>query len=68
VRIFNDAFEQGHGPDSPVLLGRLRSRAVSKSQALEFGKAAIAAAYVAYNDMLARWKRVPVGGTLEVTW
>lgn len=68
VRIFNDAFQQGHGPDSPVLLGRLQAGAAARSKALRFSEAAIAAAYAAYNDMLAGWKRVPAGGTLEVTW
>jgi hypothetical protein len=69
VRIFNDAFEQGHGPKSPVLLARLQARRNSRGiKADAFGEADIAAAYQAYRDMLARWNKVPVRGTLELVW
>jgi hypothetical protein len=69
VRIFNDTIEQGHHENSPVLRERLRGRLARPG--LEFrgiSDAEISEVYAAYRDMLAKWRKRPVGGTLELWW
>jgi hypothetical protein len=69
VRIFNDTIEQGHGESSPVLRGRLKERwAPPGHPPRDIPSAKIAEVFAAHRDMLARWKDVPVGGTLELLW
>jgi hypothetical protein len=69
VRIFNDTIEQGHHENSPVLRERLQNRLVRPG--LEFRRfrdAEISEVYRAYQDMLARWQKLPVGGSMELKW
>jgi hypothetical protein len=69
VRIFNDTIEQGHAENSPVLQQRLRERLQRTGVApRSFGADEIAEVYAAYRDMLAKWKKLPVGGQLELHW
>jgi hypothetical protein len=69
VRIFNDTIEQGHAENSPVLQQRLRERLRRPGlESRSFGAAEISKVYAAYQDMLASWRELPVGGKLELRW
>ena len=69
VRIFNDTIEQGHHENSPVLRERLRSRlARPELEFHRFSDAEISEVYGAYQDMLAKWQKLPVGGSMELKW
>jgi hypothetical protein len=69
VRIFNDTIEQGHAENSPVLQQRLRERLQRAGVAhRSFSADEIAEVYKAYRDLLAKWKKLPVGGQLELQW
>ena len=69
VRLFNDTIEQGHGEKSPRLRALLRGRwAPPGKPRRQFGEAEIAAVFAAYQDVLARWRELPVGSTLEFVW
>lgn len=69
VRIFNDALEQGHGADSPVLRERIDRRwAAPGSTGRSFTDDEIAAACEAWEGMRALWNELPVGGRLELEW
>jgi hypothetical protein len=70
VRIFNDALQEGHGPESAELRARLRDHQWPPpgDPPRQFTDAEITAACAAWRRMLALWQRSPVGGTLEFTW
>jgi hypothetical protein len=68
VRIFNDTIEQGHPETSPLLRERLQVRLARPGSQRNFGDAEIKEVYAAYQDMLTRWKDLPVGGKLELRW
>jgi hypothetical protein len=72
VGIFTDTIEEGHGETSPALHGRLKElkgRWIPPGQhPRDIPPARIAEVFAAYRDMLARWKSVPVGGTLDLSW
>lgn len=70
VSIFNNALEEGHGPDSPVLRARLRDEQFTAPghAPREFTDDEIAEVCAEWKRMLARWHALPVGGTLEFTW
>jgi hypothetical protein len=69
VRIFNDTIEQGHPENSPVLRERLRSRLARPGvEFRRFSGAEISEVYGAYQDMLAKWRKLPVGGSMELNW
>ena len=69
VRIFNDTIEQGHAVNSGVLERRLHERlARAGVERRSFSAAEIAAVYVAYEDMLGKWRDVPVGGAMQLRW
>jgi hypothetical protein len=70
LSIFNSAFEKGHEADSPVLRGRLRKDRWTPpvEPAREISDAEIAAVYAVWQRMLALWKGLPIGETLELAW
>ncbi len=70
VGLFNQALEEGLGPESPELLYRLRRYIWMPpgQQARHFTDAEIAAACTGWRRMLKLWQRLPVGETLELLW
>ncbi|HET7234370.1 MAG TPA: hypothetical protein VFJ16_30430 [Longimicrobium sp.] len=70
VRIFNDALEQGHGADSPVLRARLREHRWTPpgQPPRPLTDDEIAAACAAWERMLELWTHLPAGGRLELEW
>jgi len=69
VRIFNDTIEQGHAETSPLLRERLQRRLARPGlQFRHFSDAEIGEVYAACADMLAKWKKLPVGGKMELKW
>lgn len=70
VSIFNDALEEGHGPQSGVLRARLREHYWTPpgQTSRVFTNVEITAVCAAWRRMLALWQELPVGGTLELTW
>jgi hypothetical protein len=69
VRIFNDTIEQGHAEDSMVLQNRLRERIARPGSPFHtFSAAEISGVYAAYQDMLVKWRELPLGGELELRW
>jgi len=68
VRIFNDTIEQGRAETSPLLRERLRARLARPGLQRSFSDAEISQVYAAYQDMLTKWQKLPVGGTLELRW
>ncbi|HEX6747992.1 MAG TPA: hypothetical protein VF092_11930 [Longimicrobium sp.] len=69
VRIFNDALERGHGPDSSELRARIEGRwTASGHPPRTFTDDEVAAACGAWERMLERWNQLPVGGRLGLEW
>jgi hypothetical protein len=69
VRIFNDTIEQGHRENSPLLRERLQNRLARPGlEFRRFSDAEISAVYQAYQHMLAKWQKLPVGGSMELNW
>jgi hypothetical protein len=70
VSIFNNALEEGLGPESPTLRARLREYSWTPpgQRPREFTDLEIAAVCAAWRRMLGLWQQLPVGGTLEFTW
>jgi hypothetical protein len=70
VRLFNDAIEQGHAENSPVLLReRLAQRWSPPGKPRRtFSAAEIAATFAAWTEIRRKWDRLPGGGTLELVW
>jgi hypothetical protein len=69
VRIFNDTIEQGHAANSGEIERRLHERlARAGVEPCSFSAAEIAAVYGAYEDILAKWQALPVGGAMQLHW
>ncbi len=70
VGLFNQALEEGLGPESPVLRERLRRYLWTPHghQPRQFTDAEIAAACAGWREMLALWQGLAIGGTLELVW
>jgi hypothetical protein len=69
VRIFNDTIEQGHQENSPVLRERLQNRLARPGLKFRhFSDAEISEVYATYQGMLAKWQKLPVGGSMELKW
>lgn len=70
VGLFNQALEEGLGPESPVLRDRLRRYIWTPPgrQPRQFSEAEIAAACEGWRRMLGLWRDLPVGGMLELDW
>jgi hypothetical protein len=69
VRIFNDTIEQGHPESSAVLRSRLNDRLWRRGQApREITAADVSKVYAAYSAVRESWRRVPIGGNLDLMW
>lgn len=70
VGLFNQAFEEGLGPESPELRERLRRYVWTPPghRPRTFSDAEIAAVCAGWREMLERWPKLPVGGTMELVW
>jgi len=69
VRILNDTIEQGHAANSGVPELRPHERlARAGVEPRSFSAAEIAAIYEAYEDILAKWQALPVGGAMQLRW
>lgn len=70
VGLFNQALEEGLGPESPELLYRLRRYTWTPpgQPARHFTDAEIVAACTGWRQMLELWQQLPVGETLEFLW
>ena len=70
VGLFDQAFADGLGADSPVLRDRLRRYAWTPpgQRPRPFTDAQIGAVCSAWNDMLRSWNRLTPGETLDLTW
>lgn len=70
VGLFNQALEEGLGPESLELRKRLRRYVWSAPgrQPRTFTDEEIAAACDGWRRMLDAWLKLPIGGTLELDW
>ena len=70
VGLFNQAMEDGLGPESGELRDRLKRYVWTAPgrQPRQFTDEEIAAACDGWRRMLEMWRRLPVGGTLELVW
>lgn len=70
VGLFNQALEEGLGPESPELRERLRRYTWTPPgrTARQITDTEIAAACAGWRRMLELWQRLPVGGTLDLVW
>ena len=70
VGLFNQALEEGLGPESPELRERLRRYVWTAPgrKPRTFTDEEIAAACDGWRRMLESWLELPIGGTLELTW
>lgn len=70
VGLFNQALEEGFGPESPELRRRLRRYVWTAPgrKEREFTDEEIASACDGWRDMLASWRALPIGGTMELVW
>lgn len=70
VGLFNQAFEEGLGAESPVLRTRLRRYVWTAPGRTprRFSDREVAAVHAGWTEMLESWKRLPIGGTLELVW
>lgn len=70
VGLFNQAFEEGLGPESPELRERLgRYLWIPPGhQPRQFTNAEIVAVCSGWKEMLNLWQELPIGGTLELVW
>ena len=70
VGLFNQALEEGLGPDSPELHERLRRYVWTAPgrRPRQFTDEQIAAACVGWWRMREMWSGLPVGGSLELVW
>ena len=69
VRIFNDALQEGHGPDSAVLRARLREQWTAPGHTpRRFTDEEIARVCAEWKRMLELWRALPIGGRLELDW
>src|SRR5690606_11886482 len=70
VGLFNQAMEEGLGPESPILRERLRRYIWTPPgrQPRRFSDEEVAAVCAGWREMLERWRSLPIGGTLELVW
>ena len=70
VGLFNQALEEGLGPESPELRERLRRYVWTAPgrKPRRFTDDEIAAACDGWRRMLEAWLELPIGGTLELDW
>src|SRR5690606_14675738 len=70
VGLFNQALEEGLGPESPELRERLRRYTWTPpgQPPREFTGEPIAAACGGWRRMLESWQQLPIGGTVELVW
>lgn len=70
VGLFNQALEEGLGPESPVLRTRLQRYVWTPPghQPRRFSDEEIAAVCAGWKRMLESWQDLPIGGTLELAW
>src|SRR5690606_5439894 len=70
VGLFNQALEEGLGPESGELRERLRRYVWTAPgrQPRQFTDEEIAAACSGWREMLESWGKLPIGGTLELVW
>jgi hypothetical protein len=70
VGLFNQALEEGLGPESPVLRTRLQRYVWTPPghQPRRFSDEEIAAVCAEWKRMLELWQDLPIGGTLELVW
>ena len=70
VGLFNQALEEGHGPESPVLHERLSRYTWTPpgQEPRQFTDAEVAAACASWQRMLDLWQQLPTGETLELHW
>ncbi|MHB1328203.1 MAG: hypothetical protein ACYC2K_08380 [Gemmatimonadales bacterium] len=70
VGLFDQATAEGLGPESAVLHDRLRryAWAPAGSERRQFSEAEVAAVSAAWQRMLEAWRKLPVGGSLDLTW
>lgn len=70
VGLFNQALEEGHGPDSPVLRERLRRYIWTPQgqQPRQFSDSEVAAVCAGWQRMFDLWQELPVGETLDLDW
>ena len=70
VGLFNQALEEGLGPESPELHERLRRYVWTAPgrQPRQFTDEEIAAACDGWRRMLESWVQLPIGGTLGLVW
>jgi len=70
VGLFNQAIEEGLGPDSPELHDRLRryTWTAHGRTPRQFTEAEITATCAGWRRLLERWRKLPIGGTMELMW
>ncbi len=70
VGLFNQALEEGLGPDSRELHDRLRRYTWTPAgeQPRKFTAAEIEATCNGWMKMLKLWQQLPIGGTMELEW
>lgn len=70
VGLFNQALEEGLGPESPVLRDRLRRYIWTPpgQPPRQFTESEVAAVCAGWQRMLDLWQELPVGGTMEFHW
>lgn len=70
VGLFNQALEEGLGPESPELRERLRRYfwTAPGRQARQFTDEEITAACNGWRRLLESWRALPIGGTVELVW
>lgn len=70
VGLFNQALEEGLGPDSPELRDRLRRYVWTAPgrNPRQFTNEEIVAACDGWQQMLDAWVKLPIGGTMELVW
>lgn len=70
VGLFNQALEEGLGPESPELRERLRRYVWTAPgrQPRTFTDEEITATCVGWRRMLESWQKLPIGGTMELVW
>jgi hypothetical protein len=70
VGLFNQALEEGLGAESPELRRRLGKYTWTApgNRPRTFSDAEVAAACAGWRQMLEAWRRLPVGGVMELEW
>lgn len=70
VGLFDQAFEEGLGSESPVLRDRLRRYIWTPAGQTprQFTEEEIAAVCICWQQMFERWQQLPIGGTMVLHW